>query len=302
MSIAIIKAFSGQKPIVIYPVYLDITGDYATAAALGQVLYWHEVMRGKFYKTDADFEQELHLTHRQFKRVKTSLKTLSFLKITLEQVPAKTFWDVDYEALTALIESITSKKEPPTGQYQNVPTGQYQNVPTGQYQNVPTGQYQNVPTITENTTEITKNYNNTPDPQNAALTQQLVGLTERQKEIVGEDLAKLTPEQQNIAVQSFNITVSSGKVNSSPMALMSGLIKKGLRNELEPIKATQTAQAMQSPATAQNKQNSRLEVIKHYVTTKKADLLKEFERGRYVLINGVGVVYKDDLKLAGLFD
>ena len=153
------------------------------------------------------------------------------------------------------------------------------------------------------TNKKTNNNNNPPDPQPAApITFPLVGLTEHQKEIVSEQLAQLLPEQLNIAVQSFNTIVSNGKVNSSPMALISGLIKKGLRNELEPIKATQTAQAMQSPATAQNKQKARLEVIKHYVITKKADLLKEFERSRAVLIKGVGVVYKDDLKLAGLFD
>lgn len=123
MSIEVIKAFR-QKPIVIYPVYLDITGDYATAAALGQVLYWHEVMRGKFYKTDSDFEQELHITPKQFRRVKTELKSLSFLKMTVEQVPPKTFYDVDYEALTALIKSIIGKNESPNGQIEPAQKGQ----------------------------------------------------------------------------------------------------------------------------------------------------------------------------------
>lgn len=166
------------------------------------------------------------------------------------------------------------------------------------------GKHEPVQPIPNNyTNKKTNNNNNPPDPQPAApITLPLVGLTEHQKEIVSEQLTQLSPEQQNIAVQSFNRTVSSGKVESTPMALISGLIKKGLRNELEPIKATQTAQAMQSPETVENKQKARLEIIKHYVTTKKADLLKEFERTRAVLIKGVGVVYPDDLKLAGLFD
>ncbi|MDD1607533.1 MAG: hypothetical protein LUQ18_03355 [Methylococcaceae bacterium] len=102
MSIEIIKAFSGQKAIVIYPVYLDITGDYATAAALSQVLYWHEKC-GKFDKTDSDFALELCLTTKQFRRVKTALKSLSFLKITLEKTPSKTFYDVDSESLATSI-------------------------------------------------------------------------------------------------------------------------------------------------------------------------------------------------------
>lgn len=105
MSIEIIKAFSGQKPITIYPFCLEVTGDYATAAALGQVLYWHE-KRGKFNKTDSDFALELCLTTKQFKRIKTLLKSLSFLKVTVEQMPSKTFYDVDSESLAASINSM----------------------------------------------------------------------------------------------------------------------------------------------------------------------------------------------------
>jgi len=105
-AIQAIQAFTGQNPILIYPVYLDITGDYATAAALGRVLYWYEVMHGKFDKINADFEQELHLTPKQFRRVKTELKSLPFLKITVEQIPAKTFYDVDCESLAASINSM----------------------------------------------------------------------------------------------------------------------------------------------------------------------------------------------------
>ena len=167
MSIEIIKAFSGQKPIVIYPVYLDITGDYATAAALGQVLYWHEVMRGKFYKTDSDFEQELHLTPKQFRRVKTELKSLPFLKITVEQIPAKTFYDVDYETLAALIGQI---RTPPKGG--TVPAPKGGTVPAQKGGTVPAQKGGTVPaqkggTITENTTENkTENNNNNSEPTN----------------------------------------------------------------------------------------------------------------------------------------
>ena len=114
MTMNIIKAFTGQKPIVIYPIYLDLTGDYATAAALGQILYWHELMNGKFYKIDADFEKELHLTPKQFRRVKTLLKTLPFLTIKAEGNPAKTYYDVDYDALASTIQS--AQKEHTTEQ------------------------------------------------------------------------------------------------------------------------------------------------------------------------------------------
>ena len=157
-----------------------------------------------------------------------------------------------------------------------------------------------VPPIPDiNTNTKTNNYNNTLDTQNAAITQTLVQLTERQKIEVGEQLAQLTPEQQYIAVQSVNAAVSSGEVTNTPMALINGLIKKGLKNELEPIKATQTAQAIQSPVTVKK---TRLEVIKAEVSKRKNELLAAFKKSRAVFIQGEGMVYEDDLKLAGLFD
>lgn len=103
-----------EKPIVIYPAYFRIAGDYTTAVALAQVLYWHKKMGRKFYKTDADFCNELALTAKQFVRVKDKLKSYDFLKITVEQIPAKTFYHVDYEKLAiALIGDKTLPPSPP---------------------------------------------------------------------------------------------------------------------------------------------------------------------------------------------
>jgi hypothetical protein len=104
-----------ENPIVIYPAYFRITGDYTTAAALAQVLYWHKKMGRKFYKTDADFGNELSLTPKQFVRVKENLKSYDFLTITREQIPAKTFYHVDYEKLAiALIGNNTLPPAPPS--------------------------------------------------------------------------------------------------------------------------------------------------------------------------------------------
>src|SRR5574343_1509082 len=263
MSIEIIKAFSGQKPIVIYPVYLDITGDYATAAALGQVLYWHEVMRGKFYKTDSDFEQELHLTPNQFRRVKTELKSLPFLKITVEQIPAKTFYDVDYEALASLIGQIRTHQKGET-----VPAQKGETVPAQKGETVPA---QKGETITENTTENTtenNNNNETIDLNNHAIhahelllslnfeeiaptlskafsSEQkerqkeevvllpLTGLNERQAKEASKKLAQLSPDQREIAIMTFNQTAELGRIRK-PMALVNQLVNLGLNNELEP--------------------------------------------------------------------
>jgi hypothetical protein len=163
---SLLKAFN-QKPIVIYPVYIKLTGDYASAAALAQVIYWHEVKGSEFYKDDDEFSKELELTLRQFRRVKAILKTLDFLKIKPKGTPAKTFYDVNYDelglAINKIIESSSLYQNVQTGMHQNVQTGMHQNVQTGMHQNVQTGMHQNVQTIyTENTTEnTTENFNNT---------------------------------------------------------------------------------------------------------------------------------------------
>src|SRR5574343_546479 len=323
MSIEIIKAFSGQKPIVIYPVYLDITGDYATAAALGQVLYWHEVMRGKFYKTDSDFEQELHLTPKQFRRVKTELKSLPFLKITVEQIPAKTFYDVDYEALAALIGQI---RTPPKGG--TVPAQKGGTVPAQKGGTVPA---QKGETITENTTENTtenNNNNETIDLNNHAIhahelllslnfeeiaptlskafsSEQkerqkeevvllpLTGLNERQAKEASKKLAQLSPDQREIAIMTFNQTAELGRIRK-PMALVNQLVNLGLNNELEPplnaINQNPTptpTQELKTHSEANNEDSRRettLEIFKLKVAKYKDRKLNENKKKRAVFI------------------
>jgi len=154
---ALIQAFN-DKPIVIYPVYLKLTKDYATAAALAQVLYWHKTMKRKFYKTDADFSEELFLTPKQFERVKLKLKTLDFLIITREQIPAKTFYDVDYGRLAELISPTENTPEPPSNVGETRYPQKGETVPPQKGETVPP---QKGETNTENTTEITQNNNNT---------------------------------------------------------------------------------------------------------------------------------------------
>ena len=146
-----------DKPIVIYSAYLRITNDYTTAAALAQVLYWHKTMGRKFYKTDADFCNELSLTPKQFVRVKNNLKSLDFLIITREQNPAKTFYHVDYEKLT--IALIGENNLPPIKISDTTP--EESSFPLLVESSYP----QKVESITENTQRLLQKNNNTTTPQ-----------------------------------------------------------------------------------------------------------------------------------------
>jgi hypothetical protein len=320
MSIEVIKAFR-QKPIVIYPVYLDITGDYATAAALGQVLYWHEVMHGKFYKTDSNFEQELHLTPKQFRRVKTELKSLPFLKITVEQIPAKTFYDVDYEILTALIEATLNLDDTEKGQ--TVPVQKGETVPAQKGETVPAQKGETVPaqkgeTITENTTELKtkiKNNNNATFEQSEILKNlsdkipllSLSFLNPEQTATAVNQLRQLSPEQQKLAIEIYENQASKGiaSFDKSPIIYWQGLIRLGKTGKLQPINAAINQIAMQSPTkTIDDHKNALIIKIKEIISNprNKEKMLKKFEISRAVLIDGMGHAFKDDLKLAGLFD
>jgi hypothetical protein len=154
-----------DKPTVIYSAYLRITKDYATAAALAQVLYWHKTMGRKFYKTDADFSAELLLSSKQFERVKSNLKSFDFLIITREQIPAKTFYHIDYEKLA--IALIGENNLPPVKISATTPEkSSFPILVESSYtQKRETRCPQKVESITENKQRLLQKNNNTAPPQ-----------------------------------------------------------------------------------------------------------------------------------------
>jgi hypothetical protein len=76
----LIMEFTGQdKSIVIPRVFVDLTGDYTSAALLNQVLYWSERTHddeGWFYKSAKEWEEELGLSNFQISRAMKVLKPL----------------------------------------------------------------------------------------------------------------------------------------------------------------------------------------------------------------------------------
>jgi hypothetical protein len=116
---SLIQAFSDKPIAVILPVHLKLAGDYATAAALAQILYWRKKQDKEFYKKDIGVDKdgvdrswctELMLTITQWKTVKAKLKQLPFLKIVTKGIPPVTFYDVDYRKLGAAIAEFQPKK------------------------------------------------------------------------------------------------------------------------------------------------------------------------------------------------
>ena len=131
------------KPIAVYPVFIKITGDPHSAMAVSQILYWYGVANGEFYKTDGELSSEIYATAEQIKRIKKVLHSLSFLKITLRGVPAKTFYDVDLDALEHEINSVIETSS--LGEKTQTRSGE----------KTQTRQGEKAQTNTENTTETT---------------------------------------------------------------------------------------------------------------------------------------------------
>ena len=158
---SILKAFN-QKPIVIYPVYVQLTGDHASAAALAQIMYWYGVAGGEFYKTDDELGKEICASRRQMERIKLILHGLAFLKIDVKGLPPKTFYDIDLDALGNTITCLSKKSND-----KNHQTGDIKNHQTGDINLHQTSEIERSTLIyTESTPKITpENIYNNPEKQ-----------------------------------------------------------------------------------------------------------------------------------------
>jgi hypothetical protein len=93
-----------QRPIAVYPVYIKLTGSVNAGLLLSQIMYWYGAVNGRtFYKSDAEIMDETMLSINELRHAKVRLKQMSFLKITLHGVPAKTHYTIDDKLLFSQI-------------------------------------------------------------------------------------------------------------------------------------------------------------------------------------------------------
>lgn len=97
-----------QRPIAVYPVYIDLTGSIAGGLLLSQLLYWLEKVDREIWKTDAEILAETRLTQTEFKNAKKAIEALPFMSVTKRGIPPKTFYAVDWDELGVAIESLIS--------------------------------------------------------------------------------------------------------------------------------------------------------------------------------------------------
>ena len=112
-----ILAFA-QRPIAFYPSFVELAGSMNAGVLLSQLFYWHGAVRGrKFYKRDAEIMDEIKLTEKELRNAKALLKKLPFLTITVEGMPAQTFYDFDLQKMDIELQKITGTV-PPKGRNQ----------------------------------------------------------------------------------------------------------------------------------------------------------------------------------------
>lgn len=108
-------------------------------------MYWFS-KKDRIYKTDSDIMQETQLTENELRTAKQKIKKLSFIKVTREGIPAKTFYTINWESYES---SLVDYSETSTVKLTNTDSLNPQNCDSGING-----------TITESTTQsTTKNTN-----------------------------------------------------------------------------------------------------------------------------------------------
>ena len=91
-TISIVRQFCGQQRILTIPVALleFLDNDLHTTLLLSQIIYWYDWTekqgRAWFYKTDADWMQELHMGRKTLDRCRRILKSKGYIETKVFRV------------------------------------------------------------------------------------------------------------------------------------------------------------------------------------------------------------------------
>lgn len=162
-----------DSPIAFHRAFVGIGAGITGALMLSQAVYWTKRTKdenGWFYKTRADWEDETGLSRTEQETARAKLKKLGVLVEKKRGVPCKTHYRVDVEKLNELLHRPKkpsapslqdSRKQgggnPANKNAENPPTGLQE--PCQQVGGIPANKSaENPPSITEITTETTKDY------------------------------------------------------------------------------------------------------------------------------------------------
>ncbi|HIP15560.1 MAG TPA: hypothetical protein EYG74_08730, partial [Sulfurimonas autotrophica] len=98
------------RPIAYYPIYHEITSSLHGAVVLSQLMYWLS-KKDKIYKTNKELMEELGFTERELKTAKIALKKATFITVTREGLPAKTYYEINWVEYEKVLNFIPSEED-----------------------------------------------------------------------------------------------------------------------------------------------------------------------------------------------
>ncbi len=110
MSPEILRALN-ERPIAYYPIYRRITGSVTSAVMLSQLMYWFASSKAdKVYKTDTEIMEETLLSERELRSAKSTIKSLPFITVTREGLPARTYYAIDWGLFEEAVLAVSSSE------------------------------------------------------------------------------------------------------------------------------------------------------------------------------------------------
>lgn len=94
------------RPIAYYPVYAHLMGSVAGGVVLSQILYWAARSEGEFFKTDDELARETGCSFKEVRAAKEKLRSLPFIRVEVRGLPARTYYQVDWDALVECLASV----------------------------------------------------------------------------------------------------------------------------------------------------------------------------------------------------
>ncbi len=103
------KFMSSGRRISYRRVLVKITRNALTTLFLSQACYWQQKMGydSWWWKTAADWQDELGLTRREFQKCRTQLEKLSILETKVEGSPPRVHWRVRFDRIMQALEGVS---------------------------------------------------------------------------------------------------------------------------------------------------------------------------------------------------
>ena len=216
-----------QRPIAYYPIYRVIGGSTTAGILLSQLMYWFN-KKDKIYKTDNEIMEETFLSEKELRNAKSKIKKLSFIEVTREGIPAKTYYKIDWVEYEKILIEIYE------GQNLNSQKGESSlderaklDKPKGQNLNSQKGE-----TITENTTETTTETTTNIKREESTLLKRVL------EKVNIQSLMKNLEIDENFLIELFYYREQIGKPLKTERAV-SGLLNDLLNCKLKTKKSVE---------------------------------------------------------------